>query len=620
MSTQTSANTLLLLMKEMDNIAGNSKEAEEKIGEVKEAIEDAHAKLSLLKPLKHESLVHLSATAQSNLEQTKKLLAEIKVFDTTYTSLSAQIERSTKEVSTKSLLTLYKQIRRIESLEQTSPPITEKVVSLTKSFSILLFTLIDNIPDIIRTQSVVGFLKIAKVVEKQDLRVSSHRDKMFEVFLESIERKFREKLDDTPKSVLSPTTLDFIISDAKSIFLTEDTGLPPRYKIFSFAAIHYHRALYDYLDGHAESFDPNEALLILLWTKTYYKAMKALGKPKSTLGPVLFADKEPALISRYITAANEKLSTWIANLGKMESKRFKERKKAPDLDSSNKFISIGFMDLLHIIRQQLEPIYEHEEIFKQVSEHVKTYTENFKDTLVETINSELALVLKDKAKSGFEEYSIAIGNSGLKFMDCLQSLPFYAHSSIQAIGDVFYDCFLASNVALTKNILYVAHPALKHLFTSAWTSEPVSDTLIATLKDYLTDYKETMIDYAFTLFVSSLIIQVSTTYVDRLCKKHSVFRKEHLSLLAADKKKYQTFFSAYISKDTLRNNFSYFDFLIRLTTTDNLIITVSEVSAFYKAFPEEPSDRIKTILRKMPGGSKDFASEVLKRAEIPPSR
>lgn len=608
--------SLALLLKETNALDSSVQEAKKQLARAKMAVEEAHAKVSELVPLNHLELVKTTSLAQTNLEHTRELLKEIKLFDTKYAALTKYIKKSTDEKSTKHLLSIYKTLAEIEDLKETTPAISEKISALFEAFNGLLFTLVDAMAEIVQSKPLGEFLKIVKVVEREEQKGHGHRERMFETFLESIERKFRESLGDASTALISAGSLEFIVEDLKNLKKTESAGLPEKYRVFTFAAIHYHRALYEYLDTHSESFDPNEAVGILLWTKHYYAAMKKLGKTPGSLGPELFAGKEAQLTERYVAAAEEKLSQWIDNLAQTEAKRFHEKKKAPDLDSANKFISIGFMDLLHIIKQQLEPIHEHEEIFKRISKHVLKCTEDFRHTLTSTVEAELALVLQDKSQSGFEEYTIAVGNSGLKFMDCLQSLSFYHHSTIQAIGGVFYACFLSANAALAKNIFFVLKPAVRHLFTKKWMDEPVADTIISTLRDYLADYKETMLEYSFTLFAGLLLQDLGHVYVDRACKKHAVFLREHLQLLHTDRKKYHHFFGKFLSRDLLTENFRYFDQFIALASTDNRSLCVTEVKAFVKAFPKDPKERVRTILKKMPGGGKEFATEVLSKAGI----
>lgn len=603
--------TLSSLVRDTESIKKCVQSIKDKANSAREEIEQMHLNVSSVSPLKHVELVKLSAHALINIESTKSLIEKTRSFDSTYSVLAQKIKTETDKKTSRSLLSIYKDLRELEGLKESSPTVVERISSLFSAFDALLFTLVDALPEVIRKESYISYLKIAKVIQKKDRRDDAYRKKMFETFLDSIERRFRENLSSS--SIHNSSSFEFIIEEVSLFKPLEDVDLPEKYEIFSFAAIHYHRALYEYLDDHADTLDPNEAISVLLWTQKYYASMQELGKTKASLGPLLFAEKESQLVSRYIVVAKEKLSEWISNLAQAECKRFSQRKKAPDLDSSNCFISVGFMDLLHIIRQQLEPVYMHRKIFKEISEHILLCSESFKSSLTATMENELGLLLKDKAKNGFEEYAIAIGNSGLKFMDCLQALPFYNHASIQAIGGVFYSCFLAANDILIRYISFVVKPAAKHLFTKKWELEPVSDSLIATYKDFLSDYKETMIGYFFSLFVSSLIKATTLFYMSRLSKKHSYFAKEYLTVLVSDKRKYVSFFSSYLAKDALIEKFKMFDLFIRIVSTDNLSLLVPEAKAFASAYPKDIETTLKVFLRKMPGGGKEFADEVIKR-------
>jgi len=608
-------NTLSLLLKDIAAVNSYIQEAKKKLEGFKVTVEMVDAKIASLQPLANPSLVKSSSTAQANLEHTKYLLTEIKLFDSSYASLVKYIKKSTEEKTTKHLLSIYKELKAIENLKGATPAITEKLATLKSAFSILVFTLVDSLVEIIKKDGPAEYLKIAKIVDKEEPLGTRYKEKTLETFLDSIERKFRETVEEK-EGAPGAEKLQFVIEDVKALKTTEELALPERHRIFSFGAIHYHRALYEYLEKHCDNFDPSESIGILMWTRHYYSEMKKLGKAPGALGPPLFAGKEKHLVERYIAAAKEKLTAWISNIAQKEAARFRERKKAPDLDKDNKFISVGFMDLLHIIKQQVTPIYEHDQIFREITKHVLWCVGEFKNTLAAAMESELELVHKDKAQSGFEEYLIAMGNSGLKFMECLKDLPFYANTSLQAIGGVFYECFLFANSVLIKNIFFVIKKALKKVFTKDWAVEPVADTIISTFKDYIADYKEIMIDHFFYVFVAGLFQQLGTSYVDRVCKKNSVFLKEHIELLNTEKKKYSYFFWKYLPKDVLSTNMRYFDLFIAVASTENLSLCVSETKTFASLFPKEGAQRIRCILKKMPGGGKEYAEEVLKRANI----
>lgn len=628
--------SLHALIKETEFIQETTKNIVAKVETAKEAVNGITLNISSLSKLKNDNLVRSSAVAHMNIECTRKLLAKVKHFERKYNRLLEEIKTSTEHGSSEGLLTIYKELKEMIGLRNSTSEITEKLSILEKHFEILVLTLVDSLPEVIRKDGAISYMKIVKVSMNEDNTKSTTEDpnqtdrssdssvlmchldraQIFEVFLDSISRRFNEHFSVDSSKIVRIGSLSFVLDDLSVLRETDELSIPPNYQIFSFSCIQYHRLLFEYLDKNCSNFDPNEAIGILLWSKEYYAQMEEIGKMKRSLGPVLFAGREKELVDKYVKVAENKLSEWISNLAHMESKRFKERKKAPDLDSENKFISIGFMDLLHIIRQQLEPIYSHTEIFKRVSLHILNCVRSFKKTLSDAVEEELEGVMKDSAKSGFEEYCIALSNSGLKFMDCLHSLTFYSDSNVQKISEVFYDCMLMANDALVRNIMSVISPAVNNIFTNSWSDEPVTESIISTYSDYLSDYKETMIDYSFVHFVSSLLEKTIQVYFDSLCKKHAIFKKDHFSILSTDRKKYREFFTRYISKNTLKDLLKHMDYLISITSSDNISICVSEVKLYLKEAPHESIERLSKILRKMPGGSKEFSREVISRIGV----
>lgn len=623
----------------MENMLDLSKGAEDLSERSRVLLEDLEAEAKHVSEMKHASLVKLASTAERNTAEVKALSEQADAFDTAYALLVKHIKKSTDRKTARALLSIHKAVQSIFPLRHI-PSMHEKVCNARDAFDALLFTLVDDLPDLLRREGTLSALKIFKVVDREDRASAAQnapppaldllgnaslppaapssaprgksREKIFEVFLESIESRFREELGEDSVRC-TPASLSFIIEDLRALKKTETSGLPAKYCIFPFAAIHYHRALYEYLDTHCQAFDPSAAVAILLWTREYYGEMEKLGRAKGSLGPLLLAEKEASIIDKYISAVSEKLSGWTSNLTRTECRRFREREKAPDLDAENRFISVGFMDLFHIIRQQIEPVHAHQTVFQKVSEHVLRCTESFQKGILDVLHKEFDSIKKDKAANGFEEYCIAVANSGLKFMDCLHTLPFYGDKPMQDIGGVFYDTFLAAKDVLVQNIFMVLKPALKHLFTSTWTAEPVSDTVVATLGDYMADYHETMLDHAFQVFVGSLVSHLASAYMDRLGKKSSVFKPEHLHTLGTDRRKYGVFFGQYFEKDAIPERFKKFDLFVSISSNPNVALCAAETKMYFQAYPHEPKDRIRNVLKKMPGGSREFATEVLKR-------
>ncbi|KAI5181198.1 exocyst complex component 3 [Nematocida sp. AWRm80] len=613
----------------MNHIDSSSREIENSIASVytkgilgvPECIKEIHKNINEYKITVPETSVDKNLmvynTIYTNINRISDLQETVKYYKSYSETIIKYISKTNKENTTKHLLSLYSAVRRIRMIKEARiDEYLEGITRIEEMFYGMIYGIMDKLPEVIKKEGGVAYVKIAKIIREEP---EEQIEKVLESLLGSIERRFREELGGVDK-VLSEECLDFILKDLQLIRETEGLGIPEKYKIFSFSVLHYHRALYEYLDTEADKFDPNEAISLLLWSKRYYAEMKKMGRSKGELGPVLFSGKEEELVNKYISAAKEKLSQWIFNLTKTECKRFRERKKAPDLDSSNKFISIGFMDLLHIIRQQLEPIYEHKQIFKEITKHVSECTEQFKDSLCHCIKEELSLILKDKAKNGFEEYLIAVGNCGLKFMDCLQSLSFYSHSQIQEICNVFYECFLCANDSLVSNIVYVIQPALKHLFTKTWSSEPVSDSIVATFKDYIQDYQSTMIEYSFTTFLITLLEEIPKIYISKSIKKHSYFPKEYIPLITTDRKKYTSLFSKYLSKESISEALYPLDQFISIVNNPNASLILPEIQHILKS--DKPvikeiytPETIKRILYKMPGGGKTLYSTVMKRLE-----
>lgn len=622
-----------------------------------------------LKKMEAYKLVKLAAKSHMNLEKTRRTYEKIKYFNAKADELEAWMKASQDQRTTQALLQIYEGILGVEEvrleMEETmgeglAAEIKKRDEKLRSLFDLLFFTLVDDLPGMIGRDDVLGAIKMLKVVQKEEARdktaeavaksgesterdrreyhemykryekrpPSKYRERMYEALIGSIGGKFKRAIEgdsrfanDTEQSgeYLSSAHLNFVLEDLKAIAKTRDIGIPRDLELFDFMCIHYHRNLYESLEEKAPQMDPNEALSLMAWTNSYYERMgEEFGKSAGSLGPRLFHGREKEMIQKYISTAKEKLQKWIRNLTEIEAERFVQRTRAPDLDPENRFISVGFMDLLHIIKQQIEPVTFHEELFADIVGGIMENVEVFKKSMFKVMDKELSLVNKDKGSSGFEEYCIAMGNSGLKFMDCLSELPFYGNPRIQELGGAFFEFLDKSTECLVLVVLETVKPVTKNLFREKWYKEPIVETAVATFKDYAEDYRVSMVEYAFETFVQSLFESFVLKYLERVVGKKSVFKAEAISRIVSDKRALAKFFGKFLSPGQTDSAFRPVDFVVSIINCDNPNLTVLEVNSLLSAYPETTPEFVKKLLSRKAGASSDEVGRIIKKCTWPP--
>ncbi|KAH9387517.1 uncharacterized protein NEMAJ01_2413, partial [Nematocida major] len=69
-------------------------------------------------------------------------------------------------------------------------------------------------------------------------------------------------------------------------------------------------------------------------------------------------------------------------------------------------------------------------------------------------------------------------------------------------------------------------------------------------------------------------------------------------------------------KNSLKSILRKLDCFIAITSSDNVSICAAEVALYVKEYPEDSRERLAKILRRMPGGGKEFSAEVMGRVQI----
>jgi exocyst complex component 3 len=616
----------------MERFGALAEEIKEESREYKRAVEKIKKQSKSLEKIPSYSLVRAAARSHRNIERTKIVYGRVREFGKSADALERLLQSSLEHKSSKSLLQAHEGVTEAESLlgEREEYPgdslfaeIKRREAELRDLFDLLLFTLVDDIASLIHREGLLPLIKILKIVraeEKRDEifkiegRPRRYRERFFEGLISSIDGKTRAVEFDS-SGYISPSALSFVLGDIRALHKTKRLGLPRELDLFDFCVLHYHRGLYTMFEEKAPGMDPNEALSLLSWSATYYESMfKDFGKTQGALGPKLFHGREEELVRKYAKAAREKLKKWIQNLAEMETEKFASRTRAPDLDPENRFISVGFIDLLHIMKQQLEPVSFHPELFRELVSEISANVEHFKHSIFKVMDKELDLFLHDKGSSGFEEYCISVGNSGLKFIDCLSDLPFYTDKGVQEISVSFFDFLEKSTSALVSVILETISPVIKNLFKEKWYDEPIIETAIATFKDYVEDYQVTMVEYAFETFIKRLVEEFAYTYLERMASRKSEFRADATSRMVFDKKALVSFFSRHIPREECDSLFKSTQLALSIITSESLNLAVLEVNALVAA-RDVPRDLVKKLVSKRPGITKEKVAEVLSKAK-----
>ncbi|KAM0677536.1 SNARE-binding exocyst subunit S6 [Binucleata daphniae] len=346
-------------------------------------------------------------------------------------------------------------------------------------------------------------------------------------------------------------------------------------------------------------FKSNDILYILDFTKKYYEFLEAVMKvPKESLGDEILGDKENELIQEYTKCATSSLSAWVDNLKNNEIESFFAREASPTLDEEDKYTSLNFINLLQLIKQQLEPIAYNHKIFKVIINEITVCVRQFSKEIVKAMDKDFIPACKQKCNPGYEEYVIMFGNSGLKVTQYVSSLPLAQTSEVKELGNIFINITKKSNYYLSSFVINTCKPVIDKIFTNEWYTDDITKVLVVTVDDFLIDYQTNMSDFSFITFVYELCSELTKAYLKQLVRKRAKIYEDCGYKLNKDLGKFIDLFNKYGEKDEVESNLEAFKRIIPLLGRCNEEMFVVEFKAFLTVYPDIKKEYIKNIVYK----------------------
>lgn len=416
------------------------------------------------------------------------------------------------------------------------------------------------------------------------------KKKSINTIRESIKNKFSKLRGD----VLFVKKLGFVNEDL--IFIKEKIHLD--FFTFDDFLKEYHNGLRRLLEDKSSLMDAGEILAVIEFVADYYNNIESnFKKIADALGPRILSN-ENDLLEKYTLTAEQKLKEWITNITKIELDKFNMRNEAISKDEEDRLISPGFVSLLQIIKMQLEPIAFNKKIFSHITFTIVKYCDNFKNQLIEAMKKDFLPSVQMKSKPGYEDFCIMFGNSGLKLTQYITSLPQCQSPEVRELGNTFISILQASNMYLSKFVLYTCKSVLDKIFTDRWYNEDIIKVVIITLKDFLSDYERTMSDYSFITFLHELSTSISLSYLKQLAKSDTMISQGCTSRLKGDYVKLKQLLEDYGDKDDITKCLSPILKIIPLIESRSSDLFITEVKSLVLIYPDIKRRFVKTIINK----------------------
>ncbi|KAL0265789.1 UNVERIFIED_CONTAM: hypothetical protein PYX00_011504 [Menopon gallinae] len=330
--------------------------------------------------------------------------------------------------------------------------------------------------------------------------------------------------------------------------------------------------------------DPGEVLKALEFEERYVAANSA-----NFVNATQLMDTS-ALIDAYCTMTFEKISGWMQNIKHKIIESFLARDSIPATDEESKFISLDFVNLLELIRNQLEPLRFKKALYRKVRNHIVGEASLLRDDLVSVMEGEFGDAIKLRGKPGYEEYVIMVGNSGLK-------LAQYADDQ-NDLREIFIQILKSSNLLLSRFILETCSVIVDTIFTGEWYSSNVTYKLVATVEDFLNDYQVRMFEYTFYTFIISVIRSLISSYVKQLMRKRAQIHEDCSHRLKSDYEDLLRLFAKFVDHDDVEKRMEPLKFIIPILEAGTADLFVVETKALKIRYPDLPKNFVKSIVKK----------------------
>ncbi|KAM0680284.1 SNARE-binding exocyst subunit S6 [Glugoides intestinalis] len=423
--------------------------------------------------------------------------------------------------------------------------------------------------------------------------------------ISSIVSGLRGKFDTIKNSKESNVCLSFIFDDLKQL---RDNCLS--FFDFNMFLIEYHMALKNFFDQKLQEKKSEDILGLIEFKSFYYFSIqKEFDRIPESLGPALI-DNESVLLQQYTEITSIKLKAWIDNISSSEIQKFIARDPAMDRDENNKLVSTGFINLLQLVKAQLEPISFNERMFLFLTEVIKEKCKIFQENINHALKVEFKAVLEGKRLHGFEDYCIIFGNSGLKLTQYVSSLPFFHSDEVRELQQTFLGILKSSNNVLSDYIIFTCKPAFALLFTEEWKNRQ-QEVALVTIEDFLEDYCLSMSEYMLTTFICELSTKICEVYIKELGSGEIPLNSKVAELIKTDVARFIELFKKYTAEN------EFVDFISKVMKFSQLIEIVSgdlfivQIKMLIMSSSDVSKSFIENILSRMNDMTKDEKEFVL---------
>ncbi|KAK3314634.1 exocyst complex component Sec6-domain-containing protein [Apodospora peruviana] len=391
--------------------------------------------------------------------------------------------------------------------------------------------------------------------------VRGYKERFLNTIRTSGEAKFeptREEFLDDPTQL--EKSLKWYFNDLNAVRLGMVPLMPKKWKIFKTWANIYHSLMHDFLVGLID--DPNTSsahtLEIISWPEKYYRKMTKLGMRQDELVPHVIDNRETELVRDFRALIIKFLDEWIDRIFKQERKDFADRNVEGgnlDQDEYGYFRTKNLVDLWRMLREQVDAaansqradviegvidamfqrLRARQQAWQRMLEDEAARYETSKgdveldgfqplqDWLVATANDQIACI-DDNEEEGRFAY---LSDFKKKFAPLVT--PQYmdrAEGDVAALRDGYVDLSTWCMTKFAGLVFAVDFKAvMPDFFTTKWYTSTAMARMIATLEEYVNDYRlvlhHSLVDIFTEIFTEELLVR----YLMAVHNKGAKFRR-----------------------------------------------------------------------------------------------
>ncbi|KAK3684033.1 exocyst complex component Sec6-domain-containing protein [Podospora appendiculata] len=430
--------------------------------------------------------------------------------------------------------------------------------------------------------------------------------------------KSRDEFLEDPKEL--EKTLRWYFNDLNAVRIGMAPLMPKKWKIFRTWATIYHGLMHDFLVGLIDDPESSSAhtLEIISWPEKYYRKMAKLGMKQDELVPHVIDSRETELVRDFRALIIRYLDEWIDRIFHQEKKDFADRTADGgnlDQDEYGYFRTKNLVDLWRMLREQVDAaansqradvvegvvdvmfqrLRARQQAWQKMLEDEAARYETGRDVeidgfpalqdwLVATANDQIACI-DDNEDEGRLAY---LSDFKKKFGGVVT--PQYmdrAEGDVAALRDGYVDLSTWCMQKFAQLVFAVDFKAvMPEFFTAKWAQSTAMARMVATLEEYVGDYRAVLHHSLVDIFTEILTEELLVRYLSAVRNKGARFRRadQFEDRLYADIATAFAFFDALPNQDMAREikqTWRVMEPFLSLLTADK--DTVADAFAAFKA-------------------------------------